>query len=83
MEKGDLFFKTINSHYDSWRTVHLAEVYHYEDKTKVLATVTNKAKKRPFNNYLVIIPEEKYLSKTCDSMNSVLEFIIEHYSKKE
>lgn len=76
MKEGDLFFKATESIYNSWRTVLKYRVFHYTDKTKLLAVVVKKTSDTKDTNYVVIINN---VTCDCKSLNDVLKYIIEYY----
>jgi hypothetical protein len=78
-EAGDLFFKATQTRWDSWATVQQYQVYLYSDKDTVLATVTNRSRKRSEPDYAVEFPDQKNTNHVFQDLNKVSEFIVGHY----
>lgn len=78
MEKGDLFFKAVESHYDSWRTVKEYEVYHYFNKERLIAKVKKVSRDIKDTKHKVFIDGIEW---NCVSMEAVLNCIVDYYDR--
>lgn len=76
MNKGDLFFKVIDSMYDSWRTVLKYEVVHYTDKSKILAVVKKNSTRAKDTEYTVRIDSVQCV---VPSLANALGYIVDYY----
>lgn len=76
IDKGDLFFKAIESVYGGWCTVLKYEVVHYTDKLKILAVVKKNSTRVKDTEHTVRIDNVRCVVPT---LNDALDYIVEYY----
>ena len=80
MESGDLFFRVIETRYDSWSTVQEYLVYHWEDTSNVLAEIENTSMYKQKPIWSVTFPEYEDVKHVFDTLQEAGDFIAETYT---